>query len=355
MRIPFRTTFLLTAIIGIAEPSAWGITVVNGDFNTQTAGSFNGEGSNPFDGELGERGYAQFTDYNGDAMVLQEDGQFPNDGADGAIAPGTRLINIPGWAADQSPAGVADYLPLEVDLNNVHDDFAWVSLNGYLFQNIGNSVAGATYTLNFDVASIIDTNTWAVQIIEGIPEPGPGPGPSMAPPPGDGNLGTVLLAASGNLPGDGIFVPMSVSTFNAEGPVIPATGGLPLQIRLINFGGIQTLFDNVSVIETLPPPPGDVLGDYNGNGTVDAADYTVWRDNLGSDFVMPNDSTPGMITQEDYDVWTANFGMVGSSSGLSAAVVPEPASLSLCLALLLLGLVLRNSFHCLERRRGIGV
>jgi len=38
-------------------------------------------------------------------------------------------------------------------------------------------------------------------------------------------------------------------------------------------------------------------GDYNGDGTVDAADYTVWRDGLGTTF-----------TQADYDVWKENFG-----------------------------------------------
>jgi dienelactone hydrolase len=38
-------------------------------------------------------------------------------------------------------------------------------------------------------------------------------------------------------------------------------------------------------------------GDYNGDGTVDTADYTVWRDGLGTTF-----------TQADYDVWKDNFG-----------------------------------------------
>jgi len=29
-------------------------------------------------------------------------------------------------------------------------------------------------------------------------------------------------------------------------------------------------------------PDSDLLGDYSGDGTVDAADYTVWRDALGT-------------------------------------------------------------------------
>jgi hypothetical protein len=43
-------------------------------------------------------------------------------------------------------------------------------------------------------------------------------------------------------------------------------------------------------------------GDYSGNGVVDAADYTVWRDGLGTTYA-----------QADYDVWADNYG--ASSAG----------------------------------------
>jgi hypothetical protein len=73
-------------------------------------------------------------------------------------------------------------------------------------------------------------------------------------------------------------------------------------------------------------------GDYNSNGIVDAADYTVFRDHLGQSVTLPNDSTPGSVTQADYDVWKSNFGNhSGSGSGASAAV-PEPANLLLLLS-----------------------
>ena len=45
-----------------------------------------------------------------------------------------------------------------------------------------------------------------------------------------------------------------------------------------------------------------LLGDYNNDGTVNAADYPVWRDNLGLAIALPNeDATPGSVTLEDYD------------------------------------------------------
>ena len=81
------------------------------------------------------------------------------------------------------------------------------------------------------------------------------------------------------------------------------------------------------IIPTLPPM--GLAGDYNDDGTVDAADYTVWRDNLGGAFAMPNETvTPGSVTIEDYDEWKANFGSTaGSGAALAAAGVPEPATL----------------------------
>jgi hypothetical protein len=77
-------------------------------------------------------------------------------------------------------------------------------------------------------------------------------------------------------------------------------------------------------------PP--VTGDYNGNGIVDAADYTVWRDHLGQSVTLPNDTTPGSVTQADYDVWKSNFGNHSGSGSGAGASVPEPASLLLLLS-----------------------
>jgi hypothetical protein len=54
-------------------------------------------------------------------------------------------------------------------------------------------------------------------------------------------------------------------------------------------------------------------GDYNNDGAVDAADYTTWRDNLGTSNTLPNDTTPGTVTQDDYTVWKNNFGLTGGA------------------------------------------
>jgi hypothetical protein len=96
---------------------------------------------------------------------------------------------------------------------------------------------------------------------------------------------------------------------------------------------------------TLPPPGPATTGDYNGNGVVDAADYTVWRDTLGQSVASPGDGADGnlsgTIDPGDFTFWKEHFGELvpGPGAGAAAAAVPEPAAALLCL--LGLALVLR--------------
>ena len=62
--------------------------------------------------------------------------------------------------------------------------------------------------------------------------------------------------------------------------------------------------------------PPSAYGDFNEDGFVDAADYSVWRDGLNS-----------IYTMDDYNVWKSHFGQaVGDGSAASTLVtaVPEP-------------------------------
>jgi hypothetical protein len=87
-------------------------------------------------------------------------------------------------------------------------------------------------------------------------------------------------------------------------------------------------------------------GDYNGDGLVDAADYTVWRDNLASNAQLPGDITPGVVDQSDYVVWRTAFGTEGSILGsLANSMVPEPQTLLLAGGLLLVGAGLVQRFR----------
>ncbi len=80
-------------------------------------------------------------------------------------------------------------------------------------------------------------------------------------------------------------------------------------------------------------------GDYNGDGIVDAADYTVWRDTLGSTSDLRADGDDsGTVDAGDYTVWTSHFGSTsGAGTMVATTAVPEPSAAILgavCLALL---------------------
>lgn len=93
------------------------------------------------------------------------------------------------------------------------------------------------------------------------------------------------------------------------------------------YGGV--IFDNISLKLVDAAVVAPLLGDYNGDLVVDAADYTVYRDTLG-DSVATGTGADGngndVIDPGDYDVWVANYGNTSPSSA-SAAAVPEPASM----------------------------
>ena len=75
----------------------------------------------------------------------------------------------------------------------------------------------------------------------------------------------------------------------------------------------------------------ELAGDYNENGVVDAADYVIWRDTLGSDSDLIADGNGNdLIDAGDYDVWRTHFGQtIGSGSATESASVPEPSTLLL--------------------------
>ena len=103
------------------------------------------------------------------------------------------------------------------------------------------------------------------------------------------------------------------------------------QIEGENWGfddGNQITIDNISLraVDVAPPT---LPGDFNADGSVDAADYTTWRDNEGdADESAINNAGDGLngVDAADYAIWEANFGGGGSSA---ATAVPEPSTLAI--------------------------
>lgn len=142
----------------------------------------------------------------------------------------------------------------------------------------------------------------------------------------------------------GGYVPMLSDTFDilsASGGVI---GSFAEVVQPINMPA-GLIFDviysptlvQLVVVNALP-------GDYNLDGTVDTADYVVWRKFDGTNTTLPNDPNDLPIDGDQYTTWRNNFGESASGTGgnaggpafavadLPRSAFPEPASLLLLVA-----------------------
>ncbi len=138
--------------------------------------------------------------------------------------------------------------------------------------------------------------------------------------------GELFLATEGNQIGPGHF-----SDFSADGLDYfafhyydGAANGAP-RLGIEEFGWT---YDGWPVaLRDLP------AGDYNRDGRVDAADYTVWRDTFGSTTDLRADGSSGRgsagrIDQSDYGVWSINYG-ADYATATTSTTIPEPTAFSL--------------------------
>jgi hypothetical protein len=124
--------------------------------------------------------------------------------------------------------------------------------------------------------------------------------------------------------------------------------GQALGIRLVNLNvvdpafadsDLEVDFDDVRLVAIAALP-----GDYNDDGTVDAADYVTWRTNEGAPAgTLPHDIDDQVIGLAQYATWRANFGE-NSMTGAGNSAAPEPGSE--CLLFLALGIKLCRSSAC---------
>ncbi|MEM6330070.1 MAG: dockerin type I domain-containing protein, partial [Planctomycetota bacterium] len=97
----------------------------------------------------------------------------------------------------------------------------------------------------------------------------------------------------------------------------------------LDVDGVVSLEDaRVLVTQLLRTSPAD----FNLDGTVDAADYAAWRNNLGGDLAQNaagDANYDGQVTAADLDIWLSEFGAsrqaLGPLPGATAAA-PEPSA-----------------------------
>ena len=88
-------------------------------------------------------------------------------------------------------------------------------------------------------------------------------------------------------------------------------------------------------IQLSPLPNVPILpGDYNADGVVDAADYTVWRNHLGeADEASINYNGDGDgVSLSDFAMWSQHYGDSATGSGIDPMAVPEPSAFTMLLA-----------------------
>jgi len=134
---------------------------------------------------------------------------------------------------------------------------------------------------------------------------------------------------------------------NFGGPDLTNGGSFFIDNLMVEVFADQTTMLATPNPNTAPVELAGLLGDYNENDVVDAADYTVWRDNLGGGTALPNDGGLGTpIGQAHYDQWKTNFGMLlppgAGARSIGASAVPEPGTLLLAIGSVLSSMLLHR-------------
>ncbi len=168
-----------------------------------------------------------------------------------------------------------------------------------------------------------------------------------------GGAGSLTMELAGTTPGSGYDQVHVAGSLSLGGTLdVSLTGGFLPQagnsFDILNWGALSGSFSSLQ-LPTLGGPlawdtsqlyTSGVLavaapalpGDFNFDGTVDAADYVVWRKTIG--------------TQDGYNVWRTNFGGTGGAGGSIAGddrpgaepnAVPEPRMLALLSACGIIG------------------
>jgi uncharacterized lipoprotein YddW (UPF0748 family) len=128
----------------------------------------------------------------------------------------------------------------------------------------------------------------------------------------------------------------------ANGDIDAWPTGANVTIDSIFFSGTgnaQIYLDTVShnfngLLAAAPRVPGD----YNGDGTVSAADYGAWRVTFGESVapgIGADGNGNGLVDVADFVVWRKQFAAAAAASSQGAAV-PEPHSAALAIMLLLM-------------------
>ena len=170
--------------------------------------------------------------------------------------------------------------------------------------NADNTIVDLGYPAGFDESAAVDINSAGTIV-------------------GRARNATASIAA---IYRDGAWTDLNNLTVNADGWSLEAAVAINDQGTIVGLGQFQ----GSARAFLLEPKTPVQLGDYNGDGNVDAADYTVWRNSLGSTINLAADGDgSGTIDAGDYDLWKSRFGetaVVGTGPGPAGASISYAAA-----------------------------
>ncbi|TWT78102.1 Pectate lyase [Posidoniimonas polymericola] len=249
----------------------------------------------------------------------------------GTLPGGDATLNITaGWLeVEDAPHGLSDGATV------IGDDpaaTATLNLSGGALRT-GTLLKGAGGVFNF-TGGVLSADTVGFSLTNDGGTLSPGESIGVTEVLGDLTLNDGVLAidlASPTL-GDAVFVGGTL-TLGGELAVALLDGFDPASGSWViaTASGFAGAFDSITPGFTLAQQGGELVlsagglaGDFNADGVVDAADYTVWRAGLGSQY-----------QQSDYDLWRNNYGasQLVASGNSSERSVPEPLAATLGMVL----------------------
>lgn len=130
----------------------------------------------------------------------------------------------------------------------------------------------------------------------------------------DGNRAGVGFSTEARV--DSLFGDQASWNGGGDSLTAPALGGVVVTQDNSAAGGLAEIripwnaFDADAIYQGPNP-----RGDYSGDGAVNAADYTLWRDTLGQGVVAPGSGADGnedgAVNPGDYLVWANRYGLNG--------------------------------------------
>ena len=273
----------------------------------------------------------------GGTSTLSVSSGFTNNGTitfaeDGALAVMGTLVNSPGGVIWSSNLGGSFTRNLSAALDNqgILNVAKSLKLNGADTQHRNSG------TINIDAGQVLNVNGGSFEQT----------------PSGTVNLkfaslslfGKLIVSGEARLEGTlrtelvGGFIPLAGDSFE-----VMTYGSRMGEYATVDGGTVDysTNYGANSLVLTVVAPAAaltvELAGDYNGDGTVDADDYTVYRDTLGQivpKFSLADGNGDGIVDKNDYHVLKANFGnsqFLLSSSVLAA--IPNTAAAASAVAL----------------------